>query len=223
MYNVNRALAAFFAIVISSCSLKQDIAGRYSSKEAPYGFDINKDSTFSYRYYEYHTFINSSGRWVRKGNSLLLNSSLKDKIVYFKNVNVDSRTSSKNNYLTVNFDKSGVASKDCKCGIIIDSIMVRNIKCDSIKMLKIDSSINNLQLVIDKWQNDSGTNFPADYLETDVLTLDKKFGNDINVTINVIDSLFSYEIIENMSLKIKNDKLIYTKSKKKFHLYKKND
>jgi hypothetical protein len=200
--------------LLVSCSGRFLFTGKYASKDSPYGFYINSDSTFSYKFYQFHEYEYSKGRWVKKNRFLILNSSLKDITIPLIVKDESGLSSDSLNKFSFEFVSTEVPAKDCECAIIINDISKEIRRCDSIALVEIKMPVRKILVEVRKSPlMMTSLRFSLDPLVTNTYTAKKEYGNFTSFKIVVIDSLFSYKVFDNTKLKIRKGGLYYYNQK----------
>ncbi|MFT3901661.1 MAG: hypothetical protein QM727_00685 [Niabella sp.] len=207
-------LYIFIVFSLVSCSGRLLFTGKYASKDSPYGFYINPDSTFSYKFYQFHEYEYSNGKWFKKDKYLILNSNLRDITIplVIKDESILSGDSLNN--FSFEFVSSGLPAKDCECAIVINDTSKQIRRCDSIALVEITMPVHNLFVEVRKSPLlMTSLRFSLHPLVTNTYIPKKEYGNSANFKIIVNDSLFSYKIFNNKKLKISKRGLYYYNEK----------
>jgi hypothetical protein len=200
--------------LLASCSDRFLFTGRYASKDSPYGFYINSDSTFSYKFYQFHEYEYSKGKWVKQNRFLILNSSLKNTTIPLVVKDESSLSSDSLNKFSFEFVSTGVPAKDCECAIIINDTSKEIRRCDSVELVEIKMPVRKIFVEVRKSPLlMTSLRFSLDPLVTNAYTTRNDFGNIVNFKIDVNDSLFSYKVFDNTKLKISRGGLYYNNQK----------
>jgi hypothetical protein len=197
-------------VLLVSCSSRLPIIGKYASKDSPFGFNINRDSTFDYKFYQFHEFEYSKGKWYKKGNrTIFLNSTRKDITIPLMVIDSSVLKSDNLNRFSFEFGSDEIAAKDCECAIVINDTAKVIRRCDSIVLVEIKAPVHTLFVEVRKSPLlMTSLRFSLDPLITNVYSTSKEYGNLTKFKIIVKDSLFSYKVLDNQKIKVK-EKGIY--------------
>ena len=198
-------------VLLAGCSNKLLITGRYASKDSPYGFNLNQDSTFDYKFYQFHEYEYSTGKWKKKGNrTIILNSTRKDITIPLE-VTESSELKNENvNRFSFEFRSNEIAAKDCECAIIINDTEKEIRRCDSIALVEIKMPVHKLFVEVRKSPLlMTSLRFSLDPLITNNYSTAKEYGNFAKFRIIVNDSLFSYKVFDNRKIKVKTDGIYF--------------
>jgi hypothetical protein len=202
------------AFLLTSCSNKFLFTGKYASKNSPYGFSINTDSTFSYKFYQFHEYEYSHGKWFKKNKSLFLNSSLKDITLPLIVKDESSLNSDSLNKFSFEFVSTEIPAKDCECAIIINDTSKEIRRCDSVALVEIKMPVHKIFVEVRKSPLlMTSLRFSLDPLVTNAYTTKKDFGNFTRFKIVVNDSLFSYKVFDSTKLEIRKGGVYYYNQK----------
>ena len=204
------------SVIISGCSNKFYLTGKYASNNSPYasnnspfGFNINNDSTFEYKFYQFHNYESSTGMWYKVGkNKIALNSFYKDLAIPLKVVEMGSNKDSIN---SISFQINGIEidQKDCECALFINDTLKEIKRCDSMKSYSTKEAIRKIYIEIRKQPLLlNSLRFSLEPLVTDAYSTSNEYGNVTKLSIMINGAFFSYKIFNNTIIKIK-EKGIY--------------
>jgi hypothetical protein len=197
------------SVIISGCSNKFYITGKYRSKNSPHGFDIKKDSTFKYIFYQFHSYEFSTGIWHNAGkNKIVLNSFYKSLKLPLTAIESGSNKDSIN---SISFQINGIEidEKDCECALFINDTLKEIKRCDSMKSYSTKEAIRKIYIEIRKQPLLlNSLRFSLEPLVTDAYSTSNEYGNVTKLSIMINGAFFSYKIFNNTIIKIK-EKGIY--------------
>jgi hypothetical protein len=209
-------LYLFFAVVLSACFASKEISGEYSSRRMPYVFNLNKDSTFFYRYrFQFDTEY-SLGRWHKSGkNAIALNSHYKEKLLRLKvqQANIIDMSDSINlSIITPDFNR-----KYYECLIFVNDTLHAKEKCDSIISVSIRKPVGDIFLgfTADRTVDPLLASRALDTVYTEKLYPKADTFDKYTLRIIYNDSLFNYKVFDNEIFKITRKGLIFYDSKRK--------
>ena len=203
------------SLLLASCSNKWIFIGKYASNNSPYGLNIKSDSTFDYKFYQFHAYEYSTGKWYKKSHGdIILNSFLKDITIPLA-VTESSELKNENvNKFSFEFRSNEIAAKDCECAIIINDTVKEIRRCDSIALVEIKIPVHKLFVEVRKSPLlMTSLRFSLDPLITKVYSTSKDYGNFIKFNIMVNDSLFSYKVFDNKAIKVKKGGIYFHNDK----------
>lgn len=197
-------LTLLFITFIFGC--KTNLVGSYSSIQDHRSLDLNNDSTFAYRYQWEFSHKYSSGIWKMLGkNKIALNSVVRAKEA---KINVIEDPSTGN---SISVTTNILNPKLYTCAFFINDLLYRNISADSLKTVLVPKEIESISLGF------SGkTELPGrllDTLFTMKYTTMEKNNRKFTITINLTDSLFNYQVFDNVPVKIIRRKMKYVDQK----------
>jgi hypothetical protein len=197
------------SVIISGCSNKFYLTGKYRSKNSPHGFDIKKDSTFKYIFYQFHSYEFSTGIWHNAGkNKIVLNSFYKSLKIPLTAIESGSNKDSIN---SISFQINGIEidEKDCECALFINDTLKEIKRCDSMKSYSTKEAIRKIYIEIRKQPLLlNSLRFSLEPLVTDAYSTSNEYGNVTKLSIMINGAFFSYKIFNNTIIKIK-EKGIY--------------
>ena len=203
------------SLLLASCSNKWIFIGKYASNNSPYGLNIKSDSTFDYKFYQFHAYEYSTGKWYKKSHGdIILNSFHKDITIPLA-VTESSELKNENvNKFSFEFRSNEIAAKDCECAIIINDTVKEIRRCDSIALVEIKIPVHKLFVEVRKSPLlMTSLRFSLDPLITKVYSTSKDYGNFIKFNIMVNDSLFSYKVFDNKAIKVKKGGIYFHNDK----------
>lgn len=203
-------LILLLSLLLTGCSNKLLFIGKYASKNSPYGLNIKSDSTFDYKFYQFHAYEYSTGRWYKKSNGdVILNSFHKD--ITIPLTATESRFNNDSlNKLSFEFKSTQIEAKDCECAIFINGALKEIKRCDSISLIEIKPPLREVFLQVRKSPLlMTSLRFSLDPLITNVYSTPKEYGNFTKFNIMVNDSLFSYKVFENKLIKVKKNGIYF--------------
>jgi hypothetical protein len=200
--------------LFASCSGRFLFTGKYASKDSPYGFYINSDSTFSYKFYQFHEYEYSKGKWVKENRYLILNSSLNDITIPLVEKDESGLGSDSLNKFSFEFISTEIPAKDCECAIIINDTSKEIRRCDSLGLIEVKLPVRKILVEVRKSPLlMTSLRFSLDPLLTNAYNPKKEYGNSTSFKIMVNDSLFSYKVFDSTKLKIRRGGLYYYNQK----------
>ena len=204
----------FFVVMLSACSTSKEISGEYSSRRIPYVFNLNKDSTFFYRYkfeidYEY-----SLGRWNKTGkNAVVLNSHYKERLLQLE---TEHDKTGKIDVISLNIVTPDFDRKYYECLIFVNGALHAKQKCDSTISESIRKPVENIFLgfTADRTVDPLLATRALDTVYTEKFYPQAAFDK---YTLRIVynDSLFSYRVFDNETFKITRKGLIFYDPKRK--------
>lgn len=203
-------MVCILTILLNSCSNTRLINGTYSGKHNPHVFILSADSTFKY---EYHAvwYSESSGTWRKAGDIIYLNSfNQTDKIP----VEYTKMTNNQDSAIVVNIDvnSQNKPPKDYICWAFINGNFAYFDPDRGSYSFKSEIPVDSLYFKIKKSPfifRGTGYKMGYDDVKTETIYPHLSVGESLNVTINIIDSLFGYKVFSDTKLKVKRDKLIF--------------
>jgi hypothetical protein len=209
------------SVIISGCSNKFYLTGKYASNNSPYasnnspfGFNINNDSTFEYKFYQFHNYESSTGMWYKVGkNKIALNSFYKNLAIPLKVVEMGSNKDSIN---SISFQINGIEidEKDCECALFINDTLKEIKRCDSMKSYSTKEAIRKIYIEIRKRPLLlTSFRFSLEPLVTNFYSTSNEYGNLIKFEIIINNSLFSYRVFNNTIIKIKEKGIFFYNDK----------
>jgi hypothetical protein len=203
-----------FIFFFSSCYVTSNIVGTYSSPKSRHKFIIHTDSTFEYSY-NVGGFKDkvSFGRWTQiDKNTIVLNSQIQSNTIPL-NINI-LPTDNKSSNIKVEIDVSGKNKKDYRCIPYIDGINYYpflfpekgNYDFESILSIKnIYFEIYKEPMILERF----GVQREYNVLKTEIKEINSNVGDNISISIQLNDSLFSYRIFNNTILKFNGNKMAF--------------
>ncbi len=221
MKYTNMILVCILSVLLNSCNKVFFINGMYRGKDNPHVFIFSEDSTFKYEYRAVW-YSESSGTWQKTRDAIYLNSfEQRDKmpIEYVKTKNTQRETNIK---IKINVpDKS---ERDYICfPYVNDKSMLENPEKGSYSF-DTKVSIDSIYFLVAKRPFVlRGTGYKMSYDDVNTKTIYPHLlvGENLEVTVNIIDSLFGYKVFKDEKLELKNGKIIFKDRGKKNKLYRK--
>jgi len=210
----------FFLFVC--CRNIQLINGTYSGKQDSHVFVFSTDSTFKY---EHHAmwYSESFGIWRNIGNSIYLNSINQIDKLPIEYSKVANKTDS-SSVININVNSQGKPQKDYVCLPIINGDIAHFFYAMERGSYSIESdvSIDSIYFNVTKQPfvlRGTGYKMGYDDVKTETIYPHLSLGENIDITIDIIDSLFGYKVFKNEELKIKGSNLIYKVGDKSYKLH----
>lgn len=215
-------LIFFIPFLFFCCSNTRLIYGTYKAKNDSHVFIFSADSTFKYKHYAMW-YGESSGTWKKMGNNIYLNSLGQiDKIP----IEYVKTTNKKDSNIVVNVmvNSQDKPQKDYICLPIVNGDIASYLYA----MVRGSYSIESESLIDSICFNVTkspfvlrGTGYKMGYddIKTETIYPDLSIGENIDITINIIDSLFGYRVFKNEVLKIGGDNIIFKEGEKRYKLY----
>lgn len=213
-----------FSIV--GCFTKPVYTGKYASKSGSYGLQINEDSTFNYKFYQFHAYEYSTGKWHKEGNRKIILNSLHKNITMPLTVIESGSNSDSINRFSFEFRSIEIGAKDCECAIFINDTLKEIRRCDSMALIAIKEPVQKVFVQVRKSPLlMTSLRFSLDPLITNVYSTPKEYGNLTKFKIIINDSLFSYKVFDNKIIKVKEKGIYFydDKGEKKHWIPKLND
>jgi len=206
-----RKYLILIAALLVSCRAN-NFTGTFSSRNSPYRFTLDSDSTFTFHYKEGLLYSYSFGNWSKVGGKKIkLQSFYKNKIIQLYGNENSSSDFTTNVELKI---KTSIPSSDkhnYKCLVFINNKFFIEKTCDSISSIIAPNPIENLWLKITTDERismrDNDTLVTSEYYP--------KHNNlksiDLNCAYN--DSLFNFRVFNNHVLNFTNGKFKFMKYK----------
>lgn len=213
-------------LLLQGCSSIFFVTGKYASKNSSYGFNINKDSTFSYKFYQFHAYEYSTGEWHKEGNRKIVLNSLHKNITMPLTVIESGSNDDSINRFSFEFKSIEIGAKDCECAIFINDNLKEIRRCDSMALIAIKEPVRKIFVQIRKSPLlMTSLRFSLEPLVTNVYSTSKEYGNFIKLNIMINDSLFSYKVFDNKVIKVKEKGIYFfdDKGEKKHWISKLNE
>lgn len=200
-------LLLLISIILCSCSVKNNITGKYISKKNPNYLQLKNDSTFIYEYRFLHLYQHSVGKWEKNGKNLIvLNSEIKDTSIPLF-VNSLKKVDEGNNIsiqLTIN---DGDSLANYLCIIYVNEAMYSIKRCDSLTNLSINSPINSLYFMFGQKPLIPTSTYISLPLTSNKFIPEIQSKNNLEIKITFSDKYFFYKPFNNETLKIKTDEV----------------
>jgi hypothetical protein len=203
-------IVCILTVLLNSCSNTQLINGTYIGKHCPHVFIFSADSTFKYEY-RAMWYSESSGTWRKEGNFIYLNSSNQiDKIP----IEYTKVTSNQDSVVIVNIgvNSQNKPPKDYICWPFVNGNFVYFDPERGSYSFKSEFFVDSLYFKVNKSPfvfRGTGYKMGYDDVKTETIYPHLSIGENIDVTINIIDSLFGYKVFDNTKLKVKRNKIIF--------------
>jgi hypothetical protein len=203
-------------LLFASCSIKQDVVGKYMSPNNPNYLQLRKDSTFIYEYRAMHLYQQSVGRWEKHNDGLVtLNSPIKSTIIP---INVNNKRTASGNDITIKLnihDSKSLA--DYMCRVYINNVVYCVKRCDSLTSIPISSPIENMYFMFIKAPQEITNTYVSLPLITTKYNPESKNGNSFEVKADFSDAYFYYKAFNNDTLKVKHNAIkIFNSNKGKW-------
>jgi hypothetical protein len=196
-------------LLLDSCTTAHLINGTYSGKQHPHVFIFSEDSTFKYEY-RAMWYSESSGTWQKRENKIYLNSFEQRNTIpvdYAKAENNQKRV-----IINVKVNVSDKAEEDYICFPYVNGKSVIMDPGKGSYSFDSEVSVNNIYFLIAKRPfvlRGTGYKMSYDDVKTETIYPHLSVGESLDVTINIIDSLFGYKVFDNTKLKVKRNKIIF--------------
>lgn len=212
------------ALFFYSCSYKLTF-GDYSLKKSPHSLSIHADSIFEY-HFNGDCCKSSSGTWIEDEAFVYLNSNCKvDRLPLESQISdgdsvdyIGRRVS----VVSVHINAPYECRKDYICFPIVNGELSFEypergsfsfgsiVPIDSIYFL-----VAKIPRIVDKKRVQHS--FFND-LKTEKINSNLPIGDNLNITVHIIDSLFSYQVFNNKKIKKRNGKLLFKDDERKYKL-----
>jgi hypothetical protein len=212
----------FLSILLDSCSNSMTINGMYGGKQTPHVFIFSADSTFKY---EYHAmwYSESSGTWQKRKNTICLNSfeqRNKMPLEYTKIENDKNKA-----IINIKVDIADKPERDYICFPYVNGKSVFINPEKGSYSFDYESPADSIYFLIAKRPfilRGTGYKMSYDDIKTETIYPHLSVGESINITINLIDSLFGYKVFKDEKIEIKGGKMFFKEKNKKYKLFLKN-
>jgi len=205
-------------ILLSSCSKSHFVDGIYSGKESPHVFIFSEDFTFKYEY-RATWYKESSGTWEKRGNTIYLTSfERRDKmpIKYVKTGNNQIKST-----INIKIDVSDKSKEDYICFPYINDKSILEAPAKGSYSFDTELTIDSIYFLISKRPfvlRGTGYKMSYDDVKTETIYPHLLIGESLEITVNIIDSLFGYKVFKDERLELKNGKIIFEDESKKYKL-----
>lgn len=214
---------AFFtlSILLDSCSNPMIINGIYGGTRTPHVFILSEDSTFKY---EYHAmwYSESSGTWQKRKNTIYLNSFEQRNKMPVEYTKIEN-----NNKKAIINIKVNIADKPEKDYICFPYVNGKSVFINPGKgsySFDYEFPVDSISFLIAKrtfFLRGTGYKMSYDDIKTETIYPHLSVGESMDVTINLIDSLFGYKVFKDEKLEIKGGKIFFKEKNRKYKLLKK--
>lgn len=205
----------FFLVVLSACSNLKEISGEYSSRQIPYVFYLNKDSTYYYHYQFQFDSEYSFGKWRKIGKrAIMLNSQYEKKLLQLKSEHNNTVTK---DHIIFNIVTPDFNRKYYECLIFVNGALRTRQKCDSTISVSIRKPIEDVFLgfTADRAVDPLLATRALDTVYTEKFYPQAALYDKYTLRIVYNDSLFNYKVFDNEVLKITRNGLIFYDPKRK--------
>jgi hypothetical protein len=204
----------FFLLI--GCSSPAFLSGKYGAWHNPNSFVFATDSTFTYEYTD-PWYKESSGRWIKKGNKIYLNSFVQEDKMPIRFAKMKTKTNTEDLIVRINLQTQNQNDTDYICIPFVNkkSLILHPEKGSYSFESKV--SIDSLSLLVFKDPFVlSGTESKScfDPIPTEQIKVKSFIGDSLNITVTIIDSLFSYQVFRNKELAISKGKILFKKAGK---------
>ena len=219
MKNFNKIIFFVIFVIFISCSDSVLINGTYNNKQHPFEFTFSEDSTF--RYVSRHgCYTESSGTWFKSGDFIYLNSTEQIDSI---SVKFHKTTGNKKNTLVnVKVNVPENPERDYICYPIINGNKDYIFAMErGSYIIESESPIHSLYFIITKSPfvlRGTGPYGCFNDIKTETIFPSLAIGDDIYVTINILDELFGYHVFKNDKLEIKKGKINFKYKNKDYRL-----
>jgi hypothetical protein len=198
-------LLSTLVLIVSSCKLNNNIIGKYASQKSANAFQFRSDSTFFYEHKVFHIYQYSEGIWKEKSKGLaILKSDIKTTTIpLIVRSHRDRKNNSNEIKIALNIQGGGSLA-DYNCAIYLNDILYATKRCDSINLITLDVPVNNIYFRLIKQPLISFTNVVAQPLFTTRYMFKASKGNEVDIDINLKESLFFYKSFNGDTVKIRN-------------------
>lgn len=192
------------SLFFTSCSINQEVAGKYMAANNPNYLQLKKGGTFIYEYRAMHLYQHSIGKWEkRKDNQIVLNTPIKSTVIP---INVVQQSTGMGNNISINLKISDSKSlSDYKCRVYINDVAYCTKRCDSLNSITVNSPISNMYFMIIKEPQEITNTYVSLPLTTNKYSPKLKIGNKLEVKIDVNDNYFYYKSFNNDTLIVKHN------------------
>lgn len=229
----------FFSAVFIFISCKSFQVGEYKNTKTSERIILKNDSTFIYNNYSLN-FEYSSGIWKRRGNKIILDSRIKNKIVPVEIYKFENMISKDRISIKVNIISLKNNPQDYFCETFTNNEILLFNPLDSLKPLLNKKPVIDIQLLSKYIQEKNGSysfsinhhidslyfrlwKFPQsingmntdDSIQTTKKRILANLGDSITANILLCDSLFGYKVFDNNELIYRNGCLIFENNKLK--------
>ncbi len=197
------------------------INGIYGGTRTPHVFILSEDSTFKY---EYHAmwYSESSGTWQKRKNTIYLNSFEQRNKMPVEYTKIEN-----NNKKAIINIKVNIADKPEKDYICFPYVNGKSVFINPGKgsySFDYEFPVDSISFLIAKrtfFLRGTGYKMSYDDIKTETIYPHLSVGESMDVTINLIDSLFGYKVFKDEKLEIKGGKIFFKEKNRKYKLLKK--
>ena len=205
------------SILLYSCSNSIVINGIYRGNHTPHLFIFSGDSTFKY---EYHAmwYSESSGIWQKRKNTIYLNSFEQRSKMPVEYTKIEHS----NKVISVKVNIADKPEKDYICFPYVNGNSVFINPEKGSYSFDYDFPVDSIYFLIAKRPFVlRGTGYKMSYndIKTETIYPHLAVGESIDVTINLIDSLFGYKVFNDEKLEIKGGTISFKEKNKKCKLF----
>ncbi|PWG82122.1 hypothetical protein [Pararcticibacter amylolyticus] len=185
--------AVMLVLLLSNCSIKKNIIGKYYSGIHSVGIQLKEDSTFVYEHRNLHLYQYSKGKWRHeKNNQISLESNIKSTLIPL-NVQNQNITNAKNE-LSIDLKiADGGKTSDYQCGIYIDNKLYTIKRCDSLSSVFINVPMNNFYFHFARDPQPDTTSYISQPVFTEKYQLMINQNNKARIDITLPDTYFYYK------------------------------
>jgi hypothetical protein len=192
------------SLLLTSCSVKQDVVGKYMSKNNPNYLQLRKDGMFIYEYRALHFYQQSIGQWTKDNSSFItLNSPIRSTVIP---ITVMDRSNTTSNTVTIKLTiNDSKALADYKCRLYINDAIYCTKRCDSLSLIPVNLPIENMYFMFIKEPQELTNTYLSLPLTTEKYSTKPTKGNAFEVNVVFSDIYFYYKAFNNDTLRIKNN------------------
>ncbi|MDR0938539.1 MAG: hypothetical protein LBN29_04140 [Mediterranea sp.] len=204
--------------ILHGCS-HEFLVGKYVAKSGVHELRFYPDSTFRYEYYG-GCYKEATGYWRRDGKQLCLRSLGQiDKvpIIYQKHAGNSSDTSVIN--IAINMPDEEIGNYSSLP--VLNLRYATTLRSRGSFSFKYVKRVDSLALILEKVPfSGDGYGWKACFnkLRSETIYPDLSVGDTLSVQVNIIDSLFSYQVFKDKPIKIGHKSLVFKDGKKRYRL-----
>lgn len=198
------------AVLCSSCSINNEIIGKYASHTISSCFEFKKDSTFAYEYRSLHLLKYSEGKWMKLAkDKIVITSDIKSNIIPLTVKELESNNLISKNALSLHVNiVNGKNLSEYMCGIYINDAFYNKVRCDSVSYLPISIPINSCYFFIFK-EPDNLTTAVSPPVYTSKYYTKAEGSNNLDITIDFNESFFYYQSFNESVVKIREKSIVF--------------